>query len=104
MIYLIIFVFVWTAVIADKYGTTNYGVGRGSNKFVSMIPVFFIGTLLSDSEQVFKTWRPLDYIRRWGLCLSILRNTVLLILFFSYGSYIGQSECEAVRGGNCIFW
>ena len=66
--------------------------------------MFFIGTLLSDSEFIFKTWRPLDYARRWGLWMSILRNTILIILFFTYGSYVGKDACEATREGNCIFW
>jgi peptidoglycan/LPS O-acetylase OafA/YrhL len=104
MIYFFIFVFIWTAVITDAYKYTDYGVGNGKSRFVACIPMFFIGTLICDSEQMFKTWRPLDYVRRWGLCLSILRNIVLLFLFFSYGSYIGKDACHAVREGNCIYW
>lgn len=104
MIYLVIFIFIWVPLITDSYKFTDYGLGNGKSKFVACIPMFFIGTLLCDSECIFKTWRPLDYVRRWGLCLSILRNTILLILFFSYGSYVGKSSCEAVREGNCVFW
>ena len=98
VIYILIAAIIWGACAADA---TDYGVGHGKNgddkgRMVFMIPIFFIGTLLCDSEQVFRTWRPLDYVRRWGTCLSVLRNIVLLILFFAYGSYIGKSTCESI--------
>lgn len=48
------------------------------------LPHFFIGTALCDLEFL-PDWRPLDYVRfeNWGLI--ILRNCVLLFIFFSYG-------------------
>ena len=101
VIYIIISTIIWGACAADAYNITDYGVGRGKNgdgkgRMVFMIPIFFIGTLICDSEQIFRTWRPLDYVRRWGTCLSVLRNIVLLIMFFAYGSYIGKSTCESI--------
>ena len=94
-IYIILLPFLWIPLITDNYKITDYGLGRGRNRLVESLPMFFIGTLLCDSEFVFETWRPLDYARRWGIWMSLLRNTVLALLFLIYGSNIGKDTCEA---------
>lgn len=104
ILYILVILFIWIPLITDSYLITNYGLEKHQQKFIEHLPMFFIGTLLCDSEFIFKGWRPLDAVRRWNIWLSILRNTVLLFLFFAYGSYEGQKACEAVREGNCAFW
>lgn len=89
-LYIIILLFIWIPLVTDNYQITDYGFEKHQQKFIECLPMFFIGTLLCDSEFMFKTWRPLDSVRRWNIWLSILRNTVLIFLFFAYGSYQGK--------------
>lgn len=82
--------FIWIAQASDAYKLTHYELPNLANHF----PMFVFGIVLVDSEFIFETWRPLDSIRRWGWALSVLRNLVLVILFLSYGSYVGKERCE----------
>lgn len=65
--------------------------------------MFIIGVLLSDVDNI-KPVRPFDIVRKWNIWWSILRNFVLIVIFLTCGSYVGEKECQALRGGNCIFW
>ena len=51
-----------------------------------------------------KPKRPLDNFRDLNIWLAILRNTILLILFFSYGSYPGEDILREIPGENYTFW
>ena len=53
--------------------------------FWHQLPLFFMGVAFSDIESM-KDWRPLDAIRDLGLGMTLLRNTILLTIFFLFGS------------------
>ena len=50
-------------------------------------PIFFFGVVFADIENLKDQKKPLDHIRalHWGW--KIVVNSILIILFFSLGSY-----------------
>jgi len=90
-LYIILCFFIFIPQIAEGngYGFKDHKLSR----MVLHFPMFFIGVCFSDLENSMKDWRPLDSLRWSNLCLCILRNIFLLLLFFTYGSYIGEHKC-----------
>ena len=58
-----------------------------------MAPFFVIGAMLADLEVSDKNYRPLDKFRNLSPKMTIVKNTVLFLVFLIYGSYHGNADC-----------
>lgn len=67
-------------------------------------PIFFFGVIFADIETFKDRRKPLDYIRALNIWWKILFNTLMLILFFSLGSFQDDGRCLRADDGNCEFW
>ena len=85
-------------MITDFQGQTDYELPKG----VTLLPVFFIGLMLADSENI-KPKRPLDYIRELNIYWKILLNSFLFALFVLYGSFYGDGSCLLKDEGDCEY-
>ena len=90
-LYVLVCLFIFIPQIAEANGWVIKD--HKLSRMVLHFPMFFIGVFFSDLENSMKDWRPLDALRWSNLCLCILRNLFLLLLFFTYGSYIGEHKC-----------
>jgi len=58
-----------------------------------------MGVAFSDMEFI-KGWRPLDQFRNINIWLAVLRNVVLLLIFFFYGS-LNRYGCYRAEDDQC---
>lgn len=65
------------------------------------MPLFFIGVAFSDVEFI-KGWRPIDQFRNISTWMAVLRNIVLLTLFFTFGS-LNRYGCYRSDDAQCWF-
>ena len=63
---------------------------------------FIIGVGLCDIEFLPGNWRPLDAIRFQNIWLAILRDLVLLWIFFSYGA-LDRHGCYGENDEKCPY-
>jgi hypothetical protein len=62
--------------------------------------MFIFGVILADLEM--QEVRPLDWLRNLSMAGSIVKNSILLFIFVSYGSY--KLDCQWKRSGPCFYW
>jgi len=92
-ILLLLFLFIPQIAETNGYGNKDHSLSKMMRHF----PMFFIGVLFSDLENSMKDWRPLDSLRWSNLCLCILRNIFLLLLFFTYGPILEKNGAYAKK-------
>lgn len=97
-IYFGAFLFIWFPMITDFQGWTKYKV----HKTISLFPVFFVGTILADLENI-KPRRPLDGVRKLSIWWKIPLNLVAFALFVLYGSFYGDGNCILKDEGDCEY-
>ena len=90
-VYVFICCFIYLPQAFDGYLLTEYNVP----KFILHFPMFIIGTFLADLETIKPAaYRLLNIFRDLPWYFAILRNLVLLTVFFCFGSYPGESVCK----------
>ena len=72
------------------------------SKLMIHLPIFVVGVFFADMESLPK--RPLDKIRLLSIWWKIPINTLLLLVFFTYGSWTGEGHCLTTYDEECDFW
>ena len=62
--------------------------------------MFIFGVIFADLEMQIE--RPLDWFRNLSLAGTIVKNTILIAVVISYGSY--REDCMYKDSGVCPFW
>ena len=86
----------------NKYHLSDQKLARTGvgHLYVYHYPMFVFGVILADLEM--QEPRPLDWLRNLSLAGSIVKNTILLFLFVSFGSY--KMDCHWKDEGPCDYW
>lgn len=62
--------------------------------------MFIFGVILADLEMQEK--RPLDWLRNLSMPAAVIKNSILIFLFVSFGSY--KLDCQWHKSGPCTYW
>lgn len=62
--------------------------------------MFIFGVILADLEM--QEVRPLDWLRNLSMAGTIVKNSILLFLFVSFGTY--KYDCHWEKSGPCTYW
>lgn len=83
-----------------KYVDTKLTRTNVGHLYIYHYPMFIVGVILADLEMQEK--RPLDWLRNLSLAGTIVKNSILIFLFVSYGSY--KNDCHWKDEGPCDYW
>ena len=88
-IYALILSFFLVPYYINKYHYSNQILARTSvgHLYIYHYPMFIFGVILADLEM--QEPRPLDWLRNLSFAGAIVKNSILLFLFVSFGSYKG---------------
>lgn len=86
-IYTLILAFFLVPYYINKHSLSDQKLARTSvgDVVIYHYPMFIFGVILADLEMQEK--RPLDWLRNLSMPAAVVKNSILIFLFVSFGSY-----------------
>lgn len=103
VIYTLLIAFFLLPYFVNKYNLSDQKLAKTQvgDVVIYHYPMFIFGVIFADLEM--QTEKPLDSLRNLSLAGTIIKNTILIIIVISFGSYKDE-DCLYKDSGPCTYW